>query len=65
MQLHSGCLDIIKQRAMNGKNRPLVTDEPVEFEKQPVEVLRLQEKLQIIFEEYFRFIEENLKDQNT
>ena len=65
LQLHSGYSDIIKQIAMNGKNRPLVTDEPVEFEKQPVEVLRLQEKLQIIFEEYFRFIEENLKDQNT
>ena len=25
--------------AMNGENRPLVADEPVEFEKKPVEVL--------------------------
>ena len=25
-------------RQMSGENRPLVTDDPVEFEKQPVEV---------------------------
>jgi hypothetical protein len=28
---------------MNGENRPLVTDEPVEFEKQLVSSSRLQE----------------------
>ena len=30
---------------MNGENQPLVTDEPVEFEKQLVEVSILQENI--------------------
>ena len=32
------CQSTIIHNTMNGENRPLVTDEPVEFEKWPVEV---------------------------
>jgi hypothetical protein len=36
---------------MDGKNRPLVTDEPVEFERQPVQKFKTLGMSPIILEE--------------
>ena len=47
---------------MNGENRLLVTDEPVEFEKQPVEVQdfrKITDHLRGIYTIYLKLIKKN------
>jgi len=53
---------------MNGENRPLVTDEPVEFEKQLVSSSRLQEDYSSIQNNLWnkpQINEEKQKDVNS
>ena len=46
-------------KAMSGENRPLVTDEPVELEKQPVEVqdfMKSTDHFQGIYGKYLKLV---------
>jgi hypothetical protein len=45
---------------MNGRIRPLLTDEPVEYEKLPVEIQNFREIYPIILEESVEYTSDSL-----
>ena len=52
---------------MNGENRPLITDEPIEFEKQLVEVQdfrKMTHHFRRIYGIYLTLLKNNQKDHN-
>ena len=52
---------------MNGKNRPLATDEPVEFEEKPVQdqnFRKTTDHFREIYRIYLNFIQEKPQDHN-
>jgi hypothetical protein len=53
---------------MNGENRPLLTNEPVEFEEEPAEEVqdlrKITDNFQRICGVYLKFIKEKPEDHN-